>query len=80
MLCCVIFMLCYICYITCNVRLRYITYYVSFLLRYITCYVMLYNMLFYVTLYNMLCCVMFMLRCRTCNVCYVIITCHIYVI
>ena len=28
----------------------------------------------------MLCCVMFMLRCRTCNVCYVIITCYIYVI
>ena len=25
MLCCVMFMLCYICYITCNVMLRYIT-------------------------------------------------------
>ena len=63
MLCCVMFMLCYICYITCNVMLRYIT------VRFV-----------FVTLYNMLCCVMFMLRCRTCNVCYVIITCYIYVI
>ena len=52
--------LCYICYITRNVMLRYITY-VSFLLRYITCYVMLYKMLFYVTLYKMLCCVMFVI-------------------
>ena len=51
MLCCVMFMLCYICYITRNVMLRYITYYVSFLLRYITlcyitCYVLLHQMLF----------------------------------
>ena len=37
LLCCVMFMLCYICYITRNVMLRYTTYYVSFLLRYITC-------------------------------------------
>ena len=28
----------------------------------------------------MICCVVFMLRSRTCNVCYVIITCYIYVI
>ena len=63
MLCCVMFMLCYICYITRNVMLRYITYYVSFLLRYITlcyitCYVLLHQMLFYVMLcllYNTLC-------------------------
>ena len=53
MLCCVMFMLCYIFYITRNVMLRYITYYVSFLLRYITlcyitCYVLLHQMLFYV--------------------------------
>ena len=41
MLSCVIFMLCCICYITCTVMLRYITYYVSFLLPYKTCYVML---------------------------------------
>ena len=40
-----------------------------FMLRYITCYaVMLYNMLSYALLYNMFCCVMFMLRYRTCNV------------
>ena len=70
MLCCVMFMLCYICYITRNVMLRYITYYVSFLLRYITCYVVLClsyviehvpfmscYITCYVTLYNMLCCV-----------------------
>ena len=63
MLCCVMFMLCYICYIRRNVMLRYITYYVSFLLRYITlcyitCYVLLHKMLFYVMLcllYNTLC-------------------------
>ena len=40
-------MLCYICYITGNVMLRYITYHVLFLLCYITCYLML--CLFYVT-------------------------------
>ena len=57
--CYAVLCLCYICYITHNVMLRYITYYVSFLLRYITCYGMLYKMLFYVTLYKMLCCVMF---------------------
>ena len=56
MLCCVMFMLCYICYITRNVMLRYITYYVSFLLRYITCYVTLYNMLSFVTSNVILCC------------------------
>ena len=40
-----------------------------FMLRYITCYVvMLYNMLSYAMLYNMLCCVMFILRYRTYNV------------
>ena len=66
-------MLCYICYITCNVRLRYIAYYVSFLLRYITCYFMLR----YITCYDVLCLssviehVVFMS-------CY--ITCYIYVI
>ena len=37
MLCCVMFMLCYICYITCNVMLRYIT------VRFV--FVTLYNML-----------------------------------
>ena len=41
MLClCCYNMLCYICYITGNVMLRYITY-VLFLLCYITCYLML---------------------------------------
>ena len=39
-------MLCYICYITCNVMLG---------LCYVIEHVMLYNMLFYVKLYNMLC-------------------------
>ena len=61
------FMLCYICYITCNVILRYITYYVLLLLCYITCYFMLHSIpcyvmfvikhvmfMFVVTLYNML--------------------------
>ena len=39
------------------------------MLRYITCYVvMLYNMLSYAMLYNMLCSVMFILRYKTCNV------------
>ena len=38
------------------------------MLRYITCSVLLYNMLSYAKLYNMFCCVMFMLRYRTCNV------------
>ena len=42
---------------------------VMFKLRYITCYVViLYNMLSYAMLYNMLCCVMFILRYRTYNV------------
>ena len=54
--------------------LRYvITCYIMFMLRYITCYdVMLYNILSYAMLYNMLCCVMFILRYRTYNVCHVI--------
>ena len=43
------------------------------MLRYITCYVvMLYNMLSYAMLYNMLCCVMFILRYKGYNVCHVI--------
>ena len=43
--------------------------YVKFMLRYITCYVvMLYNLLSYAMLYNMLCCVIFILRYRTYNV------------
>ena len=75
-------MLCYTCYITCNVMLRYIIYHDSFLLCYITCYfiiryrtctvyvVMLYNMLSYVTLYNMLYCVIS--RYITCYVMFVI--------
>ena len=74
MLCGVMFMLGYICYITCNVMLRYITYYVSFLLRYITCYVVLClsyviehvpfmscYITCYVTFYTMLCYVMFVI-------------------
>ena len=67
-------MLCFLYNMSCLCfLLRYITGYVMFMLRYITCYVvMLYNMLSYAMLYNMLCCVMFILRCRTYNVCHVI--------
>ena len=70
-------MLCYICYITCNVMLG---------LCYVIEHVMLYNMLFYVKLYNMLCYVIWHVICYI--TCYVIehvmlryircyITCHV---
>ena len=47
-------MLCYICYITGNVMLRYITYHVLFSLCYITCYLMLCYITCHVKLYNVL--------------------------
>ena len=59
-LCFVFVMLCYTCYTTCNVVLRYMTYY--FMLCYITCYLML------CFCYVITCYVMFMLRYITCFV------------
>ena len=58
MLCCVMFMLYYICYITRNVMLRYITYCFVFVTLY---NVMLYNMLCFVTSNVILCYVMFVI-------------------
>ena len=69
-------MLCYVCYIRRDVCVMLCSITCQVMLCYLLCYV-IEHIIF--ILYNMLCCVMFMLRCRTCYVCYVIITCYIYV-